>query len=113
MEHEKVSLETINSGAAVDLFEEEFSALLKNLADVNTSPTKVRTITLKVSVKPTENRGQAAVTIESSHSFAPIKPSAGTVVFSSDGRNIEAFAVEEPKQLLLPGAIPFEKAEAK
>lgn len=112
MDYKRVSLETINSGAAIDLFEEEFSALLKNLSDVNTSPTKMRTITLKISVKPTENRGHAAVTIESSHSFAPIKPSSGMVAFSSNGQTVEAFAVDEPKQMELPGVIPFPERAA-
>jgi len=49
--------------------------------------------------------------VEVSHSFAPMKPHAGMVVFSSDGRNIEAFAVSQGKQPDLPGVIQFaEKA---
>jgi hypothetical protein len=111
VDQKKVTLDTINSGAAIDLFNEEFSALLKNLADENTSPTKTRTITLKVTVKPNETRESAATMVEVSHSFAPMKPHAGMVVFSSDGRNIEAFAVSQGKQPDLPGVIQFaEKA---
>ena len=112
MESERVSLSSINSGAALDLFEEEFQALLKNLADENTSPTKMRTITLKFSVKPTENRDSATTMVEISHSFAPMKPHVGMVVFSSDGNKTEAFTVGGMKQPELPGVIDFAKAAA-
>ena len=109
MEQNKVALDTINSGAAIDLFNEEFEALLKNLADENTSPTKTRTITLKVTVKPNETRESATTMVEVSHSFAPMKPHVGMVVFSSDGRNVEAFTVGLGKQPELPGIIDFAK----
>jgi len=111
MNNEKVTLKSLNSGAALDLFESEFDKLLVNLADENTDAQKARTITLKLTVKPTANREQAITTVEVKSSLAPTKPHAGMVVFTSDGRNIEAYTVGQAKQLDLPVNLAFQAAE--
>lgn len=103
VESKKINLETINSGAAKDLFDEAFKKVLENIADENTRPTAIRSITLKFSVKPSEDRGQAATTVDVETKLAPIKQNSGTMLFSFDGDIVEAFAVSSPKQPDLEG----------
>jgi len=98
-----VTLETINGGAVLDLFTEEFEKLIDNVADGNTEPDKVRSITIKVSVKPSKNREMAATKVEVTSRLAPLKPNEATIVFSSDGTKVEAFTTAQGKQQALPG----------
>jgi hypothetical protein len=90
-ESKVATLDTINSGAIADLFKAEFDKLLLNIADDNTEPDKVRSVTIKVTVKPTKNREMAATTVEVNSKLAPLKPNESTVVFAFDGRNVEAY----------------------
>lgn len=103
VESKSITLETINSGAAKDLFDEAFKKLLENIADENTKAKATRSITLKISVTPSDDRGQATTTLEVKTCLAPIKPHSGTMLFSFDGSKVEAFAVSNPKQPALPG----------
>lgn len=50
--HERVNLETLGHGAATELFEAELNAVIANILDPNTKADAVRTITLKLKVKP-------------------------------------------------------------
>lgn len=52
---EKVTLQTLKSGAVIDLFNVEFEKMLANINDENTSPTTSRSITIKIEVKPGKN----------------------------------------------------------
>jgi hypothetical protein len=71
MEGRIVSLETINSGAVIDLFTEAFEKLLENVADDNTEPDKVRSITIKLAVKPSKDRSKADTKVEVTSRLAP------------------------------------------
>jgi len=108
MEHHVVNLETLNSGAVIDLFEEEFGKLLKNVADNNTEPTKVRSVTIKVSIKPSKDRSRAETLVAVTSTLAPLKPNESSIVFSSDGELVTAYTVEHGKQQELGiNVVPF------
>ena len=97
-----VSLETINSGAVFDFFEEEFKKVISNIADENTPAESVRSITLKISIKPSADRGRATTTVEASSRLASIKPNENIISFSFDGESVEAFTMDSGKQQELP-----------
>lgn len=103
MEQRLVTLDTINSGAAIDLFEEEFEKLLKNVADDNTEASKERSITVTLKVKPSKTREQAVTTVSVTSRLAPLKPHESLIVLSNDGSKIQAFALSPEKQEDLPG----------
>jgi hypothetical protein len=103
IESREVSLVTINSGAIADLFAEEFEKLVANVADENTLPGKTRSITIKVSVKPTSTREMAATRVEVTSQLAPLKPHESTIVFTSDGEKVSAFTMDPGKQQPLEG----------
>lgn len=103
MESRIVTLDTINSGAVIDLFTEEFDKLLANVADDNTEADKVRSISIKLSVKPSKDRSKADTKVEVTSRLAPLKPHESFIVLSSDGSKVQAFTTSPAKQQELPG----------
>jgi hypothetical protein len=79
-----VSLETIANGAVVERFNDELLKVLENIQDPNTDATAARTITLKVTLKPSEDRDMAGVDIScTSKTAAPV--TIGTKLFLGVG----------------------------
>jgi len=97
-EETQVCLATLGSGAAAEMFDDELGKALNNIVDVNTDPKAAREVTLKVTIRPNEDRTFGAVTIAASSKLAPVK-SAGTAFFI--GRKAgKAIAMErDPRQL--------------
>ena len=71
---EIVSLETLNGGAVVERFNIALQEVLDNIIDPNTVATKERSIVLKITLKPDEDRELCAVKITSEAKLAPIAP---------------------------------------
>ncbi|AFG37649.1 hypothetical protein [Spirochaeta africana] len=103
MDQREVTLQTINNGAILDLFSEELDALLENIADDNTDAEKARSITIKVTVKPTKDRAMAETKVEVNSKLAPLKPHESFVLLSSDGRRVKAYTADPGGQPDLPG----------
>ena len=97
-EEMQVSLQTLGSGAAAELFDDELGKVLANVVDVNTDHKTAREVTLKVTIRPNEDRTFGAVTIAASSKLAPVK-SVGTAFFIGK-RAGRAVAMErDPRQL--------------
>lgn len=99
-DYERMSLENVNGGQIVALFDRELGKVLENIADENTAAKAPRSITLTIKIKPEEDRGSAIVEVEGHSKLAPVKPSKSFAVFSSDGSQITAYQ-SDPKQLKL------------
>ncbi|OPY14678.1 MAG: hypothetical protein A4E69_01061 [Syntrophus sp. PtaB.Bin138] len=103
-ENDFVSLLNLGHGAAIERFDYEFQRAVANCLDPNTSG-GVRTITLKVKLKPNEQRTSGSVSVDCSSTLAAVKPFT-TEVFIAQGAG-RAVAVEHnPHQLqmdLQPG----------
>lgn len=91
------TLAVMAQGAAGELWQREFADVLRNIADINTDHKTKRTITLRVTIVPNEDRdiGHAVVDVQSR--LAPVKRLATTLyVGRHQGRLV---AVENnPKQ---------------
>lgn len=74
-----MSLATINSGAAVSIFDQELAKALANIADPNTDPEQKREITLKITLHPDKDRRQAGVDIACKSKLAAHRGSETTV----------------------------------
>ena len=98
---EKVTLETLHHGAVLDLFNAEYEKMLSNISDENTSPTAVRSITIKIEVKPSKTRREAAVAISASSRLAPMKPAETAVFFDLDETGSLAAYEDNPEQMPL------------
>lgn len=81
---ETLTLENLGDGAAVELFEAELEKVSKNIMDPNTEAKAARSITLKVSFKPDENRDLATVGVSVQANLAGSKSFLTKVVFGKD-----------------------------
>ncbi|MHC1697750.1 MAG: hypothetical protein AB9919_06780 [Geobacteraceae bacterium] len=103
-EQDFVSFANLGHGAAIERFDDEWSRLLSNLVDPNTTEA-ARTITLKVKVKPNKERSCASVDVACVSTLAPTVPFS-TQMFVAQGVG-KCVAVEHnPEQLrmdLSPG----------
>jgi hypothetical protein len=99
MEETPVTLVSIGGGAAVELFERELQAVLKSIADVNTDPEALRTITVTVKIKPTPERSMGQVLIDAKSKVPGASPHT-TTIYMGRVKTGELVAVESnPKQL--------------
>lgn len=113
MDYRVVTLETLNSGAVVDLFNYEWDRMLENIQDPNTKPDDVRKIKIEVTVKPGKERDNATTKVSVSASLAKNIPHESFIVLGGDRGQLKAFTTD-PKQQDLDigiddGAIPFQK----
>lgn len=69
----EVSLDTIRGGAAHELFDRELKRILKNIRDPNTKATAKRTVTLKVTFEPNEQRTGITTSLDCKAKLAPVR----------------------------------------
>lgn len=93
MSEQLVSLDSLANGAAVERFDYELQRVLENISDINTRADAMREVTLKVKIKPNDDRSFAMVEIIASSKLAPVKPEATS--FHLNGARATEF---NPKQ---------------
>jgi len=75
-----VTIFTIGNGVLGELFDRELDRVVNDILDLNSEPEALRTITIKVNIKPDENRNFGYVDIAVSSSLGKPKP-VGTTIF--------------------------------
>lgn len=98
---EKVTLASLANGAAVEAFDYELERALENILDPNTKPTVVREVTLKVKIKPSEDRALASVEFGASSKMAPVK-TLGTRFFIGNREGKPIATEHDTRQMSLP-----------
>lgn len=81
MAEEIVTLASIANGACLELFDHELKRVISNIADVNTSATAKRAITIKIEIKPDDGRGIGFSSVEVTSKLAGVKPVQSTMYF--------------------------------
>lgn len=100
LETKDVSLDNLAGGAVVERFNDALFEVLINILDPNTTLGK-RSVTLKVDIKPDENRDFGRVDIICKTSLAPSSPLATKIYIGRDKSG--PIATEyNPQQLTLP-----------
>lgn len=94
MSEEIVTLASVGNGAALELFEYELRKVIANIGDVNTSPKKKRSITIKLDIQPSDTREIGYYNIEVSSKLAPVKPVESTMYFGKDRTTGQVVAVQ-------------------
>ena len=100
MEPEMISLQTICHGSVPEIFERELCEVLKNVADPNTAPEKVRTITLKFAIKPTEDRSGADIDFSCRSALQPVKLVKSRMFLSRHTGLLKAYAQDQRQAVL-------------
>jgi hypothetical protein len=108
----KVSLDTLQHGAVVDLFDSELERVLANIADENTKPNEARKITIELTIKPDKTRRTAETILKVHSRIAGIKPQESFLFFDRESSSTQLLAFEDEPGPELP-AIPFRVSEAK
>ena len=99
-ELETLQLPTLAGGAANELFEDELAKVLENIVDPNTDAEAVRTINLRLKIKPAMDRDSASIAFEANSKLAPTL-GVGTNMFIGKRRGGLVAVEHNPKQLQL------------
>lgn len=103
----ELNVSTLSGGALVERIQEEISKAIANITDPNTPAKKPRTITMKMVIKPNEQRNIAEVTVTTSSTLCPPTPIETGIYIGVDPKTgavgASEFAKEEdPMQHVLP-----------
>ncbi len=79
-EQEPVTLQNLYEGAALEAVNYELANVFANIQDPNTEATLQREVTLKIKIKPNQERGIAEVSFQAVPKLAPSKMVATTVL---------------------------------
>ena len=83
-EMERVTIDTISKGAAIERANLEFDRILQNILDPNTSAKVMREVTLKIKIRPTEDRSMGSVEIQAIAKLAPVTEHITQVYIGTD-----------------------------
>lgn len=103
----ELNVSTLSGGALVERIQEEISKAIANIVDPNTPAKKPRTITMKMVIKPNEQRNIAEVSVTTSSTLCPPTPIETGIYIGMDPRTGEVGASEfasgeDPQQHTLP-----------
>lgn len=91
-----VTISTIGNGVLHELFDRELERVVADILDLNSEAEAKRTITIKVSIFPDENRGFGSVDLEVSSTLGKPKPAGSLMYFGR--KNGQIIAVENTPQ---------------
>jgi len=77
----EIDLLTIQNGAVLDLFDEEMKKVLANIEDENTVANSVRSITIKIEIKPGKTRRTGEIKVQAYSTLAKVKPAESFLFF--------------------------------
>ena len=97
-ELEELTLVNIRSGIAVEMFDQELQRVLPNIRDLNTDPKAKRSVTLKVTFTPWEERNGMDIEIQASSKLAAVKAEAAQA-FVGEYKGKVVAVCHDPQQL--------------
>jgi hypothetical protein len=95
-----VTLETLNSGAILDLFGVEWQKLINNIQDPNTKPDAARKIKIEISVKPAKDRRNASTSVSVKTSLAHTVPHEASIVIGMENGKVQAYTFDPNQKSL-------------
>lgn len=119
MPEQKLSLTGLKGGALEERFQRELARVLANIRDPNTSKEKKRSITVKLTFTPADDRQYAAITAEVSSKLAADAPVTTFTLFTErDGELVATEPIttevdDDPRQTSLAPVTPIGKKEKK
>lgn len=110
----ELNVSTLSGGALVERIQDEISKTIANITDPNTPAKKARTVTMKMTIKPNEQRNMAEVSVSTSSTLCAPTPIETDIYIGMNPKTGEIGASEmtsgeDPMQHVLPdveSAIP-------
>jgi hypothetical protein len=100
LDYKGIDLNTLNSGAVLDLFAVEWQKLLDNINDPNTKPNAVRKLKIEIAVKPAEDRRNAESSVSVTTNLASIMPHKSSIVIGVEDGKVMAYTFDPRQQSL-------------
>jgi len=107
MDNAKLSLDTLQGGAARELFDIELQKVLKNIADPNTKAEAKRTLILKVDITPSNRRERLGIDVEVSSKLSKMQPNSSMAFLEEDGDG--GFVATEMLANQVPGQVRLDE----
>ncbi|WP_290776093.1 hypothetical protein [Anaerofustis sp.] len=104
-----ISLLELGNGSFMERADLEFKKILDNIKDVNTNPTKKRTLVLTIDFTPSQDRDKLAVKFSAKSKIEPYNPVETGLVLQGDKANLKAYELVPN----IPGQIGFNGFEQK
>lgn len=108
MELKSLNLQTLNKGAVIELFEDAKKKVLDNIFDINTSAETARTINIKITFKPDQDRTSASVAVDVRTSLAGVMPTRSRIFLEEN-----EMYINDPQQPELDLEVEDQKKEFK
>jgi hypothetical protein len=109
----RLTLDTLQGGAARERFDLELQKVLKNIADPNTRAESKRTLTMKVSFEPSERREHLEISVEVSSQLAKMRPTQSMAMLEEDGKGgflaMEMVKGQMAGQVAIEDTVPVEE----
>lgn len=94
---ETMNIGNVARGSVPEVFEHSVEQVIKNIRDVNTSPTQKRKITLEFIFAPSETRETGDIEFKSTVKLAAIKAATGNFFIAATGAGSRAYC-RDPRQ---------------
>lgn len=98
---EPMGLLNLGGGVAVEMFDQELQRVLDNIVDINTRADQVREISLKVKIKPDEERMLGEITVECNSKTSAVKGFVSRCMIGKSGRTGHARELESAQMSFL------------
>ncbi|TDM12675.1 hypothetical protein [Macrococcus bovicus] len=85
-----LNLNTILDGAVQEKFEEEMEAVLKNIHDPNTDPSKARKVVIEFKISSDSRRETLKTEVTAKHSIIGKEPVTATLLTGEDSKGVHA-----------------------
>lgn len=96
----EVNIGNMGEGALEELFQHAVQKVTENIADLNTQPDAKRSINIKITFKPTEDRKTAETVVSCETKLAGVRAVKSSIFFATQNGAKRAFT-EDPRQAAL------------
>lgn len=93
--HAEVNLATLSGGAVEERFQNALHEIVTNIADLNTDPKVMRSITIKVEFRPSPTRANAELSTSVTTKLAPWKTVDSSVMMGVDENDSDNSSIVE------------------
>lgn len=90
----KLSVETLYNGGVAEILMSELQKVVDNILDPNTEAKKERSVTLKMKIKPNEQRNTAEMKIETTSKICPSAPIETSIMIAKNIKTGEVYCEE-------------------
>jgi hypothetical protein len=99
--YQQVTLESLNSGAVLDLFEDAWRKVINNINDPNTKPDAVRKVKIEIAVRPSADRRNASTSVSVIPTLAAVVPHKASIFIdiTAEGK-VHAYTFDPKQQSL-------------